>query len=82
MKFGLSQFKKQTPIIISNIKRAINTFMGGVVTFMPFIQAHTGLSYTDLSAIAGITLLAVNTLGSLFGVTEGEPVRPVNQKDT
>jgi hypothetical protein len=82
MKFGLSQFEKQTPIVISNIKRAINTFMGGVITFMPFIESHTSLSYTDISAIAGITLLAVNTLGSLFGVTEGEPVRPVNEKGT
>lgn len=80
MKFGVSQLKKQTPVFISNIKRAINTFMGGVVTFMPYIQAHTGMSYEDISAIAGITLLAVNTLGSLFGVTEGEPVRPVNPK--
>lgn len=82
MKFGLSQLSKQTPVVISNIKRAINTFMGGVITFMPFIQAHTGLSYGDISAIAGITLLAVNTLGSLFGVVEGEPVRPVNKNDS
>lgn len=73
MKFGLSQIKEKTPIWISNIKNAVTVFMGGVITFMPFIQSHTGLTYEDISAIAGLTILAVNTFSTLFGVNVAKP---------
>ncbi len=68
MKFGISQITKTTPLIISRVKRAINFFIAGVVTFFPFVSKLTGIPMDDLSQIVGLFALFVNSFGVMFGI--------------
>ncbi len=68
VKFGFGQIAAQTPKTISLIKRALNFFSGGVIVFLPQIASLFHTSVDTLTTIMGIALLAINTVGIMFGV--------------
>jgi hypothetical protein len=68
MKFGVSQIWKQSPLVISRLKRAINFFTFSVVAFTPVLCRWIGISETDLITGLGFFGLMVNTVGIMFGV--------------
>lgn len=68
MKFGVSQIWKQSPLVISRLKRAINFFTFGVAAFTPAVCRWLGISETDFITGLGFFGLMVNTVGIMFGV--------------
>jgi len=78
MKFGISQIWKQSPLVISRLKRAINFFTFGVAAFSPTVCRWWGVSETDFITGLGFFGLMVNTVGIMFGV---EPENKDNDAD-
>ena len=69
--FGLSQFWKTTPLVISQIKRGLNMFCSGVIVFLPSLATMLHTTVQTLSMVMGLGMLAFNSIGSMFGVVNG-----------
>lgn len=67
-KFGIGQIGAETPAFISKLKRALNFFSGGIVTFLPQIAASLHTTTDALAWKIGAFILLVNSLGIMFGV--------------
>ncbi len=72
VKFGIGQIQNVTPLHIKNVRKALNFFSGGVVTFLPAIAGWLNTTTDNLATIMGIVILAGNTLSSMFGVEPDE----------
>lgn len=68
VKFGFGQIGADTPKTISLIKRALNFFFSGIVAFLPAISDALKVPIVTFTTIIGIIMLAVNTVGIMFGV--------------
>lgn len=68
VKFGFGQIGQATPKIISTIKRGLNFFFAGAIIFLPAIATQFNTTVENISNIFGITMLAVNTIGIMFGL--------------
>lgn len=68
MKFGLSQIWKQSPLVISRLKRALNFFTFGVASFSGIICSKLGMSVDEFVQWLGLWGLMINTIGIMFGV--------------
>lgn len=66
--FGLGQIKRDTPEGIKNIRKALNFFSGGVVTFIPFIATSLNTNVETCTTIMGLFMLTFNSVSALFGV--------------
>lgn len=72
VSFGIGQIMHPTPQTIKNIRKGLNFFSGGVVTFLPTIAVWFNTSTDNLANIMGIVILGINTISSLFGVDPTE----------
>ncbi len=68
--FGFGQIFKDTPHFIKQIRKALNFFIGGVVTFLPFIAKWLHTDIESLTTIMGLGLLGVNSIAAFFGVPD------------
>jgi len=79
MQFGLNQIKKATPVFISNLKRAINTAIASIAILSSFLCDWWNITPDQLLHVLGFAGAFTNIIGVLFGATEGEPQRELNQ---
>lgn len=72
VKFGLSQIRKQSPLFISRLKRALNFFTSAVAVCTPFVCRVTGINELDFIQGLGLAGILINTIGIMFGVDPEE----------
>lgn len=72
MKFGLSQMWKQTPLVISRAKRAINVLAFSILPFMPKLCEWYDWTEDGVMTAIGLSGLFINIVGLMFGVEEVE----------
>lgn len=85
IKFGRKQFGNPTPAVIGRIKRMLNFFSGGVITFLPFLSAQLHTTTDTLATWMGIFMLSFNSLALFFGTPltdETTPSEDVTEVET
>jgi hypothetical protein len=68
--FGLGQLMKDTPQFIKNLRKALNFFSGGVVTFLPFIAKTLHTDIETCTTVMGLFMLGFNSVAAMFGVPD------------
>lgn len=76
MKFGISQITKQSPLVISRLKRALNFFSFGVLVYSPIMCDKLGMDFEEFTMWLGFWGLLLNTIGIMFGVDPTEDNSP------
>lgn len=71
-QFGFGQIMSETPHAIKNIRKGLNFFSGGVITFLPTIADMIHTPITTLTTIMGLFMLGFNSLSAMFGVPPEE----------
>jgi hypothetical protein len=70
MKFGLSQISKQSPLIISRLKRVVNFLTFTILAYSPKLCEWYGWSEEGIMTAIGLFGIGVNVIGIMFGVEE------------
>ena len=73
ISFGTTEALMQaTPMVIRRLKTALNFMFGAVAVYVPDIAAVFHTSERAVTVIMGITIIAVNGFGILFGESPEE----------